>query len=187
MSGGVHVVRERFSPVQRVLHWVMAVAILAMLFIGVGMVSTVQPVNLALVDIHRPLGIAILLLAIGRVAVRLRRGTPPLPRDLPAPVRLGATLSHLALYAAFIAMPIIGWAMVSAAGLPVVMWSGFRLPPILPQSDGLHAVLWNAHRVIAYLLFALVVLHLSAALMHALIRRDGVFEAMAGGTRQENR
>ncbi len=80
-----------------------------------------------------------------------------------------------------ISMPIIGWGMVSAAGLPVVMWGGFQLPPILPHSDALHAVLWDAHRIIAYLLFALILLHVSAALMHALIRRDGVFEAMAGG------
>lgn len=175
------VVRERFSPAQRVLHWGMAACILAMLFIGVGMVSTARPVHLTLISIHRPLGIAILLLAVVRLALRVRRGTPPLPRDLPAPVRLGAALSHWALYAAMIAMPLIGWAMVSAAGLPVVMWGGFHLPAILPQSNALHEVLWDAHRVIAYLLFALILLHVSAALMHALIRRDGVFEAMAGG------
>lgn len=174
------VVHGRFSPAQRVLHWGMAVCIVAMLFIGFGMVSTAQPINLTLVSIHRPLGIAILLLAIVRLALRARRGTPPLPRDLPPPMRLGATLSHWALYAAMIAMPLIGWAMVSAAGLPVVMWGGIHLPPILPQSNALHAVLWDAHRVIAYLLFGLVLLHLSAALVHALIRRDGVFEAMAG-------
>ncbi len=174
-------VRDRFSPAQRVLHWGMATCVLAMLFIGVAMVSTARPINLTLVSIHRPLGIAILLLAFLRLSVRARRGTPPLPRDLPAPARLGAALSHWALYCAMIAMPLIGWAMVSAAGLPVVMWSGFHLPSILPQSDALHAVLWNAHRIIAYLLFALILLHVSAALMHALIRRDGVFEAMAGG------
>ena len=179
------VVRGRFSPAQRVLHWSMAAAILAMLFIGVGMVSTAQPVHLTLVSIHRPLGIAILLLAVLRLIVRARRGTPPLPRDLPAPVRLGATLSHWALYASMIAMPLIGWAMVSAAGLPVVMWGGFHLPPLLSQSDALHAVLWDAHRIIAYLLFALILLHVSAALMHGLIRRDGVFEAMAGGPTPE--
>ena len=177
----IDIVTGRFSPVHRLLHWLMAAAIIAMLFIGVGMVSTVQPVNLALVDLHRPLGIAILVLALVRLGVRLTRGAPPLPRDLPAPVKLAAALSHVALYAAMIAMPLIGWAMVSAAGLPVVMWGGVTLPAILPQSDGLHAVLWDAHRVIAYLLFALIVLHVSAALMHALIRRDGVFEAMAGG------
>nr|WP_321984008.1 cytochrome b/b6 domain-containing protein [uncultured Lichenicoccus sp.] len=175
------VVRGRFSPAQRVLHWGMAACLLAMLFIGVGMVSTARPVHLALVSIHRPLGIAILLLALVRLALRARQGTPPLPRDLPVPVRLGATLSHWALYASMIAMPLIGWAMVSAAGLPLVMWGGFHLPPILSQSDALHAVLWDAHRVIAYLLFALILAHVSAALLHGLIRRDGVFEAMAGG------
>ena len=174
------VVRGRFSPVQRVLHWGMAVAILAMLFIGVGMVSTAQPVHLTLVSLHRPLGIAILLLAVLRLVVRAWRGTPALPRDLPAPVRRAAAVSHVLLYASMVAMPLIGWAMVSAAGLPVVMWGGFDLPRLLPQSDGLHAVLWDAHRVIAYLLFGLIVAHVSAALMHGLIRRDGVFEAMAG-------
>lgn len=144
--------------------------------------GTVQPISLTLVSIHRPLGIAILLLAIVRLALRARRGTPPLPLDLPSPMRLGATLSHWALYSAMIAMLLIGWAMVSAAGLPVVMGGGVHLPPILPQSNALHAVLWDAHRVIAYLLFGLVLLHLSAALVHALIRRDGVFQAMAGGS-----
>jgi len=175
------VVRERFSPAQRVLHWGMAVCILTMLFIGVGMVSTARPIHLSLVSIHRPLGTAILILAFVRLALRLRRGTPPLPRDLPAPVRLGAVLSHWLLYAGMIAMPLIGWGMMSAAGLPVLMWPGFQLPPILPQSDLMHTVLWDAHRIIAYLLFALILLHVCAALMHALIRRDGVFEAMAGG------
>jgi cytochrome b561 len=173
---------ERFAPVQRLLHWGMAVCIMTMLFIGVAMVSTAQPIHLTLVSIHRPLGIAILLLVMLRLIARATYGTPPLPRSLPAPLRLGASLSHWALYGSMIAMPLIGWAMVSAAGLPVVMWGGFHLPPILPQSDAMHAVLWDAHRVIAYLFFALIVLHLSAGMMHALIRRDGVFEAMAGGT-----
>lgn len=173
--------RTHFSPAQRVLHWGMAVAILAMLFAGVGMVSTARPLHLELIDLHRPLGIAILVLALLRLALRFGRGAPPLPRDLPPPVRFGATLSHWALYGGMIAMPLIGWAMVSAAGLPVVMWSGMHLPPLVAQSDALHALLWDAHRIIAYLLFALILLHVEAALMHALIRRDGVFEAMAGG------
>jgi len=58
--------RQRFSPLQRLLHWVMAVCILAMLFIGVGMLSTVKPKYLTLVLIHKPLGIAILVLALIR-------------------------------------------------------------------------------------------------------------------------
>jgi cytochrome b561 len=60
-----------------------------------------------------------------------------------------------------------------------VLFGGIRLPAILPQSDSLHTLLWNAHFYLAFLFFALILLHLAAALFHALVRRDGVFEAMA--------
>jgi cytochrome b561 len=172
-------IRQHFAPLQRLLHWLMAVCILAMLFIGVGMVSTITPKYLSLVSIHKPLGIAILVLALIRLVVRLRDGAPPLPADLPEPMKLAAHLSHYALYTLMIGMPLIGWAMLSAASYPVVLYGGVRLPAILPQSDRLHALLWNAHFYLAFLFFALVLLHVAAALFHALVRRDGVFEAMA--------
>ena len=75
---------QRFTPVQRALHWVMAVFVLAMLFIGVGMASTVAPQYLALVGIHKSLGIVILLLAVVRLVVRLRSGAPSLPQTCPS-------------------------------------------------------------------------------------------------------
>jgi cytochrome b561 len=78
--------RQRFTPLQRLLHWFMAVCILTMLFIGVGMVSTTMPKYLTLVAIHKPLGISILVLALIRLAVRLRYGAPALPADLPEPM-----------------------------------------------------------------------------------------------------
>jgi cytochrome b561 len=168
----------RFNPLQRTLHWVMAVCILAMLFIGVGMASTVAPEYLTLVNIHKPLGIVILILALIRLVVRLRYGAPALPVDLPEPMKLAAYLSHYALYALMIAMPLIGWAMLSAAKYPVVLWPGVWLPPILPLNPGLHTLLWNAHFYLAFLFFALILMHLAAALFHALIRRDGVFDSM---------
>ena len=169
----------QFTALQRLLHWLMAVCILSMLFIGVGMVSTVMAKYLTVVSIHKPLGIAILLLALVRLAVRLAYGAPPLPADLPEPMKLAAELSHYALYALMIGMPLIGWGMLSAAAYPVVLFGGVRLPPILPQSASLHAVLWSAHSYLAFAFFALILLHLAAALFHALVRRDGVFEAMA--------
>lgn len=172
-------IRTRFTPLQRLLHWSMAACILAMLFIGVGMVSTIAPKYLTLVSIHKPLGIAILVLALLRLGVRLRDGAPPLPADLPAPMRLAARLSHVALYALMLALPLIGWAMLSAAAYPVVLFGGLHLPAILPQSDRLHALLWGAHRYLAFAFFGLILMHLGAALFHAFVRRDGVFEAMA--------
>ena len=172
-------VQPRFTAVQRLLHWVMAVCILAMLFIGVGMESTAMPKYLTLVSIHKPLGIAILVLALLRLAERLRIGTPPLPLDLPEPMKLAAHLSHYALYLLMIGMPLLGWAMLSSAQYPVVLYGGVHLPPIVPQSDSLHALLWDAHYYLAFALFALILMHIAAALFHLLVRRDGVFQQMA--------
>ena len=172
---------QRFTVLQRLLHWLMAICILAMLFIGVAMVSTVMPKYLTLVSIHKPLGIAILVLALVRLAARLGYGAPALPADLPEPMKLAAQLSHYVLYLLMIGMPLIGWAMLSAAAYPVVLFGGVRLPAILPQSDSLHTLLWNAHYYLAFAFFALILLHVAAALFHALVRRDGVFQTMAPG------
>ncbi|CAE6710632.1 Cytochrome b561 [Paraburkholderia nemoris] len=169
---------KRFTPVQRALHWIMAICILSMLFIGVGMVSTVRPDYLTLVSIHKPLGMLILVLAVIRLIVRLVRGAPPLPLDMPEPMKLAAYLSHVAFYALMIALPLLGWGMLSAADYPIVV-AGIRLPSVLPHSNELHTLLWNAHRFLALCFFALIVLHIAAALFHALVRRDGVFQAMA--------
>jgi cytochrome b561 len=172
-------VLQRFTPLQRLLHWLMAACILAMLFVGVGMVSTVTPKFLPLIAIHKSLGIAILVLALIRLVVRLRYGAPALPTDLPEPMKLAAHLSHYVLYALMIGMPVLGWAMLSAAAYPVVVFGGMYFPAILSQSDTLHTWLWGAHFYLAFAFFALVLLHVAAALFHALVRRDGVFETMA--------
>jgi cytochrome b561 len=169
-----------FSPAARLLHWLMALMILTMLFIGVGMVATVSAWHTRLVGIHKPLGIAILLLAIVRLAVRVRRPPPPLPADLPAPQKLAAHASHWLLYALMIAMPLIGWAMLSAGGYPVMLSSSMRLPAILPFDPVAFAILRHLHTWLALLLFLTFLAHLAAALYHGLIRRDGVLSSMTG-------
>lgn len=171
----------RFVPAARLLHWTMAVLILAMLFIGVGMVSTVGEQRPWLLAIHKPLGLAILLLAIVRLRVRLKHPPPPLPGDLPATQRLAARLSHWLLYVLMIAMPLIGWAMQSAGGYPVMLMDGLRLPALLPENAMAFAWLRTAHGALAYLLFFVVLGHAAAALHHGLIRRDGVLRSMSGG------
>lgn len=171
--------RERFTVLQRSLHWLMAAMVLTMLFIGVDMVATVKPRYWSLVSIHKPLGAAILALALLRLGARLRLGAPPLPSDLPWWMAAGAKASHVVLYALLIVQPLVGWAMLSAGGYPIVLCGGFHLPPIAPHSDALHALLRAGHAWLAFLFFGVILLHLAAALFHALIRRDGVFRAMA--------
>src|SRR6201995_3391909 len=129
--------RKRFAVPQRLLHWLMALCILSMLFIGVGMVSTITPKYLTLVQIHKPLGIAILLLALIRLTLRFVYRAPALPPDLPEPIKLGAELSQYILYALMIGMPLLGWGMLSAASYPVVLFGGVHLPPILPLMPNL--------------------------------------------------
>ncbi|MFM0551801.1 cytochrome b [Paraburkholderia sediminicola] len=175
--------RTHFSPLARLLHWTMAPLIIAMLFIGVGMVATVSSAHNTLIAIHRPLGIALLLLVVLRVGVRITRGSPPLPGDMPTPQRFAAKASHLVLYVLMAAMPLIGWAMLSAAGYPITLYGPLHLPPIAPHNVELFALLRALHTWLAFALFATVLLHLAAALFHGLIRRDGVFSSMARGER----
>lgn len=171
-----------FNLLARVLHWSMALLILAMLFIGVTMVVSVH-LRPGLINLHRPLGILILVLALLRLYNRLRHRPPPLPIDLPAWQAWAATASHWLLYALMLAMPLIGWAMLSAGGYPIVLWGGVHLPAIVPHTPSLYALLRGAHSLLAYLLFATVLMHVGAALFHAWVRRDGVFQAMARGER----
>jgi cytochrome b561 len=174
-----------FTLTARALHWLMAIMILAMLFIGVGMVASVSERHDWLLRIHKPLGIAILILAMVRLAVRLRHPPPPLPADLPALQKLAALASHWLLYFLMLAMPLIGWAMLSAGGYPVMLGESLRLPPIFPASPAGFAVLRHLHTWFAMLLFLTFLTHMGAALYHGLIRRDGVLSSMLRGERKK--
>lgn len=162
----------------RLLHWSMAALILTMLFIGVAMVSSVS-LRPALLELHRPIGIASLLLAVVRLLHRLRHEVPALPENLPAPQIVAAHASHLALYGLMLAMPLVGWAMVSAAGNPVILWGDLHLPSIVPHDPELYSRLRSAHTWFARGLLLVILMHVAGALYHAWVRRDQVFRSMA--------
>jgi cytochrome b561 len=82
-------------------------------------------------------------------------------------------------YALMIGMPLIGWGMLSAASYPVVLFGSVTLPSILPVSPSLHTLLWHAHYLLAFAFFAVILMHVTAILVHKLIRNDGIFETMA--------
>jgi cytochrome b561 len=171
---------ERFPLSSRVLHWVMAVLIVAMLFIGIGMVSTTSPRYHDLLSVHRTIGILILMLVVIRLVNRLVIGAPDLPADLPRWQRRAAAASHWLLYGLMFALPLIGWAMQSAGGYPVLVFGRIALPPILPVDVSVYALLRTAHTILALLLFATFLAHLGAALFHRFVRRDSVLQSMTG-------
>ncbi|MBV6286908.1 cytochrome b [Pseudomonas aegrilactucae] len=167
----------RFHPLARLLHWLMAVLIVAMLFIGVSMVVDLSPRHTWLISLHKAIGLALLVLVVVRIITRLTFAPPPLPGDLPRLEQWAAKASHLVLYALMLAMPLIGWGMLSAGGYPLPL----QLPALVPHDLHLYGLLRTLHGVLAYVLFATVLLHLAAALVHALVRRDGVLRSMWPG------
>lgn len=172
--------KEQFHIVIRLLHWLMALAIFTMLFVGAGMVSSVANRDW-LYDLHKPLGMTILVLAILRLVVRLSTRTPPLPSDMPLFMQLVAKFSHVLLYGLMLALPMIGWLMLSAGGYPVTLGGGIELPALVAKSNSLYAVLRPLHTLLAYSLLLLVLGHMAAALFHGLIRRDGVLRSITFG------
>ncbi len=174
---------HRFTPLARLLHWSMALMILAMLFIGTGMIAGEPERYSALVLMHKSVGIAIFTLALLRLLYRLWHPAPPLPADLPGWQRFAAKASQVLLYALMLGLPLVGWAMLSAGDYPVTLYGGLQLPPILPANLALYAGLRGLHAMLAWLLFAIFLLHLGAALFHGLIRRDGVLTSMASWRR----
>src|SRR5579862_9831852 len=107
----------KFAIQSRILHWLMAVMILSMLFIGVTMVASLGDYH-KLVAIHRPLGIMILILAIVRLINRKFTTLPPFPPTMSERERRISTATEKLLYTLMIAMPLIGWAMLSAGHYP---------------------------------------------------------------------
>jgi cytochrome b561 len=168
----------QFAILSRILHWLMAAMLLAMLFIGVAMVSSLGDYHL-LVSIHRPLGILILIFAVVRIINRMFTTLPPFPPTMSALERKIATASEKLLYGLMLALPLVGWGMLSAGHYPIVMFGPMHLPPILPANPALSAGLRKTHTVLAYLLFAAFLGHLSAVLFHTLIIRDGLLRRMA--------
>jgi cytochrome b561 len=82
------------------------------------------------------------------------------------------------LYGLMFALPIIGWAMLSAGGYPIEIFGDIILPPILSRDLAVFATLRSAHTVLALLLFATFLAHLGAALFHGFVRKDGVLKSM---------
>jgi cytochrome b561 len=169
--------RTQFTALMRILHWTMAAMVLTMLGIGIAMVTSLADYHV-LISIHRPLGVAILILVVVRFVVRRLSRLPPFPPTMSLLERRAAEASEYALYALMFALPLVGWGMLSAARYPIVLFGSVHLPFILPHNALLYAILRKTHTVLAYLLFLTILAHFGAILFHTLIARDGMLLRM---------
>jgi cytochrome b561 len=168
-----------YGGVARAIHWL--VAALAVIVVGLGWAMVAAPRNAPVRDLllllHRSVGLTILAAMVVRTLWRWRRPPPPLPPHLRRIEAALAQLTHLALYAIFIAMPIAGYINAAAAGHPVSFFGLFALPPLLPESPRLSQFAIAIHLVGQYFLYLFVLLHVAGALLHG-VKGDGVLERM---------
>jgi cytochrome b561 len=167
----------RFTAPSLVLHWLTAALVFAALFIGFVMVNSLASYA-QLIVVHKTLGATILLVMVVRVINRLRHHPPAWPATIGALEGKLVVLSERLLYALLLLQPLVGWAMISAAGGPVVVFGSVHLPRIAPFDAQLYWVLRQAHSVIAYTLMAVIAAHVSAVLLHTVALRDRLIERM---------
>lgn len=169
---------ERYSGVAIAFHWTIALFVVVNLIIGIGY-DAVPPLR-AFMGAHKAIGITVLALTAGRIAWRMAHRPPELPAGTPAWEKGVAHATHGILYMLMIAMPLTGWLMVSGPGPHrPMLWLGLFDIPTLPVGKGLSDLGHDAHGPLGWLMAALVVLHVAAALRHHLILRDTVLPRIA--------
>ncbi len=180
-------VTARYSAVAIVLHWLIAACILALLAMGLVMTHVkLAPATLfPLYQLHKSVGITVLLLVLLRVIWRFTHRPPPLPAAMPGVERAASSTVHLLLYALMLGMPLTGWAVVSASPLNIptvlygiVPWPHLPVLSTLAHKKPVEAVLQTLHAWGAWIVIGIVAVHIAAALRHHFITRDAIMLRM---------
>lgn len=187
MAGPMIEEKARYDAVAIALHWLIAAGVVALVAIGLAMVNLkLAPLaTFQLYQLHKSIGVTVLLAAGVRLCWRLTHRPPPLPQAMPEAERRAAAAAHVALYALLILLPLSGWALVSASPLNiqtvlygVLPWPHLPALPDLADKAPVEAALKSLHHLLAFALVALIAIHASAALRHQFILRDGMLWRM---------
>jgi cytochrome b561 len=178
---------NRYALVQRLLHWLIALIVLALL--GVGMIfgfmgfdGTRETFGGEVTDVlfkyHKTFGILVLALMFLRLGFRLILGAPPYQQSLSGFERAASQTVHGLFYVVLLAMPILGL-LATAAGAYPVQFFEWTLPGLIGKDKALSETLFWLHGLVGWLLLGLIVLHIGAAMRHWLVKRDGVMARMS--------
>ena len=170
---------QSYGILAQALHWLVAALVFAQLALGLYAADLPLGIErLRLLSRHKSLGLALLALALLRLAWRAAQAPPPLPASMPRWERGAALATHRLIYLLLVLAPLAGWLQASASGLSVNWFGLFQMPDLVPKSRALAELFRLAHLVCVALLAALVAGHVAAALRHALLLRDGVLHRM---------
>ena len=181
MSSVATIPSSRYTGPAILLHWLLAVMIVAAFGVGLYMQELpVSPSRLKLYNYHKWAGVTILLLSGVRLLWRLSH-RPPADAPMPGWQATAAHATHGVLYALFFIVPLVGWAYSSAAGYPIVWFGVLPLPDFVPVDKALAEAIKPWHERTAFLMAFLVLLHIAGALKHQFIDRDGLISRMRPG------
>ena len=168
-----------WSAAAKSFHWGVAALILLQFVLGWLAASwRLSPTKLDLFVWHKSLGMLILALVVLRLLNRLAARAPALPPGMPAWERAAAHASHALLYGLMLALPLSGWIVSDAAGVPFRIFWRLPLPAIVAPDRQTAELAAAVHFALGIALVALLVLHIGAALRHHFAKRDDVLTRM---------
>jgi cytochrome b561 len=181
--------QARYNTVAMSLHWLIAALLIANIGLAWWFNTLTGLPKVAPTQLHKSIGITILLLSLARLAWRFISPPPTLPDHVRGWERLAAHTVYVLFYVVMIGMPLSGWAMTSASKLifiyPIKLYGMIPWPSIGPlttlpagQMHAAHAAFLTTHGLLAKLAYGLILLHVAAALRHQFIKRDDVFGRM---------
>ncbi|WP_235829540.1 cytochrome b [Croceicoccus estronivorus] len=170
---GTPAARSRYSLVAMLLHWAIAIGVIANWRIAEAAENLPQAERGAVMSWHFAIGMAILLATLARIIWRLVHRPPPLSSRLAVWERVLARVTHSIFYILLLALPLLGWIGMSGYKAPIDMF-GF-VWPVLPVGFGEktgHEIL-EFHATLGSLMILLVGLHLLGVIKHMVVDRDG--------------
>ena len=170
----------KYTKTAILLHWLIALLIIAAFALGVTMVDIpgITPTKLKYFSWHKWIGVTALALACTRLLWRLTHQAPSYPSTMQAWQQKAAHGLHGLLYVLMFAVPASGYFYSLAAGVPVVYLGVLPLPVLIEPNPELKPLLKQLHYALNMTLLACVMLHALAALKHHFVDRDGVLKRM---------
>lgn len=167
----------RYTRVAIALHWTIAILIVANLTIGLLQDSLLK----GTIPLHKSIGMLVLILGLIRLGWRIGHRPPQWPAGVARWERRASSVVHWTFYALMVLIPLSGWIFTSASlkRYPLSFFGLFPLPMFpVPQDKAIAHVWAERHELMAYLMIALLILHIGGALKHRFIQRDQVLGRM---------
>ncbi len=173
---------QKYSNTSILLHWLIALLIVAAFALGTVMTDMkFSPTKLQYYSYHKWLGVTVLALVAIRLLSRLFGKAPAYPANMGKLQVQAANATHILLYVLMFAVPVSGYFYTLASGYPVVYLGLFQLPVLMGPNPELKETLKEVHETLNYVMLALVLLHVAAALKHQFIDKDGLLQRMRPG------